>query len=179
MKKTKKKKGRIAASRKTTKPRKAPRKTATPRRTKDGGQPGWPTLSPYMTVRDAAKSLAFYRDAFGFAVHGTVMKDDRGQVMHAGMRLGAAAIMFAPQNTPNGMKPPADTGAADSLSLYVYVPDVDRLAERAARGGATVLAKPADQFWGDRIAIFKDPDGYHWTFATNVGAFDASKAPKH
>ena len=178
MKKTKKKKGRIAASRKPTTRKKAPRKAATPRRTKDGGQPGWPTLSPYMTVRDAAKSLTFYRDAFGFATKGTVMKDDQGRVMHAGMSLGAAAIMFAPQTTTDGMKPPADSGSPDSLSLYVYVPNVDRLAERAARAGATVLAKPADQFWGDRIAIFKDPDGYHWTFATNVGAFDASKAPK-
>jgi uncharacterized glyoxalase superfamily protein PhnB len=41
-----------------------------------------------------------------------------------------------------------------------------------------VLQRPADQFWGDRIAVFKDPDGYHWTFATNVGEFDAAKAPK-
>lgn len=156
----------------------APRKAATPKRHKDGGPAGWPTLSPYMTVQNGQKSLEFYSAAFGFQSTGEVMRNDAGEVMHAGMRLGEAAIMFAPQGMSNDMKTPAAGGGPDSLSLYVYVPDVDKLAARAERAGAQVLQKPADQFWGDRIAIFKDPDGYHWTFATNVGEFDASKAPQ-
>ena len=76
------------------------------------------------------------------------------------------------------MRAPASSGATDSLSLYVYVPNVDALAARAERAGARMIQRPADQFWGDRIAVFKDPDGYHWTFATNVGEFDPEKAPK-
>jgi uncharacterized glyoxalase superfamily protein PhnB len=131
-----------------------------------------------MTVQDAGTSLKFYEDAFGFKVTGTVMRNDAGVVMHAGMRLGDAAIMFAPQGMSSDMRAPVSSGATDSLSLYVYVPDVDALATRAERAGATVLQRPADQFWGDRIAVFKDPDGYHWTFATNIGEFDASKAPQ-
>ncbi len=153
-------------------------KAAKPKRTKDGAPAGWPTLSPYMTVRNGQKSLEFYAAAFGFKSTGQVMRNDAGEVMHAGMRLGQAAIMFAPQGMSSAMRAPADSGAPDSLSLYIYVPDVDRLATRAERAGATVLQKPADQFWGDRIAIFKDPDGYHWTFATNIGGFDPGKAPK-
>ena len=168
------------AVRKHVKPKKAAaRKAATPQRTKDGGPANWPTMSPYMTVRDASRSLDFYRNAFGFSDTDQVMKDAHGQVMHAGMRLGAAAIMFGPQNPSSEMRPPAESGAVDSLTLYVYVPDVDKLAQRAERAGATVLQRPADQFWGDRIAVFKDPDGYHWTFATNIGSFDASKAAKN
>ena len=98
--------------------------------------------------------------------------------MHAGMRLGDTAIMFSPQGTGSEMRTPASSGAPDSLTLYVYVPDVDALASRAERAGAKMLQRPGDQFWGDRIAVFKDPDGYHWTFATNVGEFDAEKAPR-
>lgn len=155
--------------------KKAPLKAAKP---KDGGQAGWPALSPYMTVRDAGASLEFYAKAFGFKVEGMVMKDAQGVVQHAGMSLGEAKIMFAPQRMSSDMRTPAASGATDSLSLYVYVKSVDALAKRAQSAGAQLLQAPADQFWGDRIAIFRDPDGYHWTFATNVGGFDASKAPQ-
>jgi len=111
-----------------------------------GGPLGWPQLSLYMTVRDAAASLEFYRDAFGFETTGETMQDDQGRIQHAGMRLGNAAIMFAPESNGNPMRAPVSTGA-------------------------TVLQPPADQFWGDRIAIFKCPDGYQWTFATHVAEF--------
>lgn len=154
------------------------KKVSSPARKKDGRpKVWWPALSPYMTVRDGQVSIEFYSRAFGFETYGEVMRGDDGRVQHAGMRLGDAAIMFAPAGMSSDMQPPAATGGQNGLSLYVYVADVDALASRARRTGATVLQEPADQFWGDRIAIFKDPDGYHWTFATNVGGFDASKAP--
>lgn len=167
----------VAGRRTVVRRKVAARRTAAASR-KDGRPADWPGLTPYMTVRDAGTSLKFYGDAFGFKVTGTVMRNDAGVVMHAGMRLGDAAIMFAPQGMSSDMRAPASSGATDSLSLYVYVADVDAVAARAERAGATVLQRPADQFWGDRIAVFKDPDGYHWTFATNIGEFDASKAPQ-
>jgi uncharacterized glyoxalase superfamily protein PhnB len=145
---------------------------------KDGRPADWPGLTPYMTVSDAGASLRFYEEAFGFRLTGEAMRDAAGVVQHAGMRLGDAWIMFAPQGMSSDMRAPASSGAIDSLSLYIYVPDVDALTARAERGGAKVLQRPANQFWGDRIAVFRDPDGYHWTFATNVAEFDASKAPK-
>jgi uncharacterized glyoxalase superfamily protein PhnB len=156
----------------------AARRKAAPVRRKNGRPADWPALTPYLTVSDASRSLAFYEAAFGFKVTGQVMRNDAGAVMHAGMRLGDTALMFAPQNPSSDMRPPASSGASDSLTLYVYVPDVDALAARAERAGARVLQRPADQFWGDRIAVFRDPDGYHWTFATNIGEFDPEKAPK-
>ena len=92
------------------------------------------------------------------------------------MRLGEACIMFAPQGMDSEMRPPAASGGI-GLSLYVYVPDVDALAARALRAGAELHQAPKNEFWGDRIATFVDPDGYHWTFATHVGEFDADRAP--
>lgn len=149
-----------------------------PARKKDGRPPQWwPVLSPYMTVRDGQASIEFYARAFGFETCGEVMRGEDGRVQHAGMRLGDAAIMFGPEERSMGLRAPMP-GTPDSLSLYVYVPDVDALAARAPRAGATVVQAPADQFWGDRTAVFKDADGYHWTFATHVGTFDASKAPR-
>lgn len=168
-----------AAARKPVARKAAARKTAArAARPRDGRPPQMPSaLIPYLTVNDAEASLIFYEEAFGFAPHGPAMRDKDGRVMHAAMRLGEAMIMFAPQTGANPMRTPASTGAPDSLTLYVYVPDVDAQAQRAEHGGATVLQLPADQFWGDRITVCRDPDGYNWTFATNVAEFDPSKAP--
>lgn len=145
----------------------AAKKKAAPKRHKDGGPVGWPTLSPYMAVRDGQASVEFYAKAFGFQTTGMLMRDAEGKVQHAGMVLGEAAIMFGPVEGSEGLQPPA--GGPDSLSLYVYVPDVDALAERAQRGGAITVQGPADKPWRDRTAVFKDRDGYHWTFATHLG----------
>ena len=148
-----------------------------PRVSDFGGPVGWPQLSLYMTVRNPAASLEFYHAAFGFESSGETMKDDQGRIQHAGMRLGDVAIMFAPEQPGGDMRSPASGSAPDSHTFYIYVPDVDALASRAAAAGARMLQPPADQFWGDRIAIFKCPDGYHWTFATHVADFDPGQAP--
>lgn len=142
-----------------------------------GGPVGWPQMSLYLTVRDPAASIEFYGDAFGFQSTGETMKDDEGNIQHAGMRLGDAAIMFAPAPPDGSMQAPATSGAPDSQTFYIYVSDVDALAAQAKSAGATVLQPPADQFWGDRIAAFRCPDGYHWTFATHVADFDPSALP--
>lgn len=158
-----------------TKPvKKAAKEAAAPKRRKDGrpGHMWWPALAPYLTVRDGQASIEFYARAFGFEACGEVMRDEDGRVQHAGMRLGEAAIMFGPEEGSMGLRTPV-SGAPDSLTLYVYVADVDRLAERAQRAGATTMQGPADQFWGDRTAVLKDADGYHWTFATHIGAAKA------
>jgi uncharacterized glyoxalase superfamily protein PhnB len=144
--------------------------------TEHGGPVGWPQMSLYMTVQDAEASVDFYHTAFGFEQHGEAMRDADGQIQHVGMRLGDSAIMFAPESPQNPMRAPASSGALDSHTFYIYVPDVDDLARSANAAGATELQAPADQFWGDRIAIFKCPNGYHWTFATHVAEMDLSKA---
>lgn len=151
----------------------APKKRATgkaPEILKDGrpGRMWWPALAPYLTVRDGQSSIEFYARAFGLEAYGEVMRGEDGSVQHASMRLGDAAIMFGSEEGSMGMVPPA-AGTPDSLTLYVYVPDVDALAARATRAGARAVQAPADQFWRDRTAVFKDLDGYHWTFATHLG----------
>lgn len=145
--------------------------------TDHGGPIGWPQMSLYLTVLDPAASLTFYEAAFGFEPTGETMKDEAGRIQHAGMRLGDAAIMFAPEPADGSMRAPTSSGATDSHSFYIYVPDIDALARQAVEAGAEILQAPADQFWGDRMAIFRCPNGYHWTFATQVADFDPSQAP--
>jgi PhnB protein len=52
--------------------------------------------------------------------------------------------------------------------IFVYVPDVDQVVERAVGRGARVLVPAQNQFWGDRIAWILDPSGHVWTVATRI-----------
>jgi PhnB protein len=54
------------------------------------------------------------------------------------------------------------------VSLYVYLPDVDRVVDRAVAEGATVLKPVEDQFYGDRSGFIQDPFGHLWGIATHV-----------
>jgi uncharacterized glyoxalase superfamily protein PhnB len=142
------------------------------------GRRGTGPVTPYLTVADAAASLAFYARAFGFKP-GVTITSPEGKIIHALMRCGrAAAVMFSPEGICSGsMKAPAHSGAENPVTMYVHCLEVDALADRARAAGATILTEPADMLWGERIARIEDPDGYVWCFASKVGEFDPAKMP--
>jgi lactoylglutathione lyase len=49
--------------------------------------------------------------------------------------------------------------AKDRFSYWVYVDNVDSPLDTLTAGGATVVAEPANQSWGERVAQTRDPDG--------------------
>lgn len=135
-------------------------------------------LTPYIMVRDADASLAFYQKAFGF--EGTVMmRDPDGKGVHAEVRRdGDLIAMFATEGSfGSPQQSPVTSGQMSPIGLYVYCEDVDALAARAAAEGAELVGAIETQFWGDRTACLRDPNGYNWTFATQVAEFDPSKIP--
>ncbi|MDF3034300.1 MAG: glyoxalase [Alphaproteobacteria bacterium] len=131
---------------------------------------GMPGLIPYLTVKDAGKSIEFYEKAFGFVLSSQPAKDDQGTVQHAEMKFGAdVSVMFAPEGAwGSPRKTPNNLGVTPSLSLYVYCEDVDALYKKATANGAKATMAPNDGFWGDRFCSLLDPDGHEWVFATNV-----------
>jgi len=138
---------------------------------------GYPWVMPYLVVRDADASLAFYKKAFGFEEK-MAMRGPDGKIMHAEISYRDSVIMFGGESDRSTSKSPATTGTPPAMGLYIYVDDVDAAFERARAAGARVESPPADQFYGDRTCAVLDPDGYRWGFGTNVADFDPSKAPK-
>jgi uncharacterized glyoxalase superfamily protein PhnB len=140
---------------------------------------GMAWLIPALPVKDIQKALDFCQKAFGFD-KGISMTGPDGKLVHAEIKYeGHTIAMFGLESAPECIhKSPATSKTDCPILLYVYCDNVDALYATAKAAGASIISEPADMFWGDRIATFKDPDGYRWTFATNVAAFDASKAPK-
>jgi PhnB protein len=64
-------------------------------------------------------------------------------------------------------RPPKELGGT-SVSVFMYVEDVDAVVQQAVDAGATVTMEVADQFWGDRFGSVTDPFGHSWSVATHV-----------
>jgi uncharacterized glyoxalase superfamily protein PhnB len=134
------------------------------------GKPcGMPWITPYLMVKDASASLAFYEAAFGFARRHVKLGPD-GSIMHAEATWQDGLIMLGPEGGCGGtIMSPATQGIASPVTIYVYCGDVDAVFDRAVALGATVKFPPHDSFWGDRVCMIVDLDGHSWNFATNKG----------
>lgn len=126
---------------------------------------GYHTITPHMTVRDAARAIEFYKQAFGAEDRGA-MKDPSGKIMHAELKIGDSILMLADEFPEYGSMSPHSGGS--SIELHIYVPDVDAAFSRAVKAGAQVEMPVMDQFWGDRYGKLKDPFGHKWSIATHT-----------
>jgi uncharacterized glyoxalase superfamily protein PhnB len=127
---------------------------------------GYHTITPNITVPDAAAALAFYQKAFG-AEELSRMPGPGGKIIHAELRIGDSRLMLADEMPEMGNKGPKAIGGSP-LSFYVYVHNVDASWKRAVNAGAKVLMPLEDMFWGDRTGRLEDPFGYPWVLAQHI-----------
>lgn len=122
--------------------------------------------TPYLIVDGAARAIDFYRTAFG-ATELVRLADPTGKVMHAELRIGNAPLMLADEFPDMGYRSPKSYGGS-SVSLLLYVEDVDAVFARAIAGGAIENMPVTDQFDGDRRGTLTDPFGHVWLLATKL-----------
>ena len=119
---------------------------------------GFHTVTPYLSVTDAAKLLDFVQRAFG-ATAKDVMRAPDGAVMHADVVIGDSHVMMG--QAGGEWKP-------TTAMLYLYVPDCDAAYRRALDAGGTTVREPRTEFYGDRSGGVADPFGNQWWVATHV-----------
>jgi uncharacterized glyoxalase superfamily protein PhnB len=127
---------------------------------------GYHSITPFLTVRDAARAIEFYKEAFGAEERG-VMKGPDGKVMHAELKIGNSIIMLSDEWPEYGALSPLSSGGA-GMGLHIYVDGVDAAFDRAVNAGAKVEMPVMDQFWGDRYGKLTDPFGHKWSIATHT-----------
>ncbi len=77
------------------------------------------------------------------------------------------AICFYSDAFPDeSFKSPSELGGT-SVSLMLYVEDVDAVFNKAIELGATQIRPVHDQFYGDRAGTLQDPYGHMWTIGTH------------
>jgi PhnB protein len=127
---------------------------------------GYHTVTPYLTVDDAAKAIEYYKKAFG-AKERVRMDAPGGKIGHAELEIGDSLVMLSDPFPQASTAPPKELGST-SVSIFMYVEDVDAVVKKAVDAGATVTMEIADQFWGDRFGSVQDPFGHVWSIATHV-----------
>ena len=127
---------------------------------------GYHTITPHLIVRDAARAIEFYKQAFGAKDRG-VMKGPDGKVMHAELQIGDSIVMLADEMPEFGSRSPQSIGGSPT-GLHIYTDNVDAAFDRAVKAGAQVEMPVMEQFWGDRYGKLKDPFGHSWSVATHV-----------
>ncbi len=126
---------------------------------------GYHTATPYLIIKDAARAIEFYKKAFG-ATEIMRMAEPSGKVTHAEIKIGNSPIMLADEFPEMGARSPQTIGGSP-VSIFLYVENVDALANQAIAAGAKVLMPVQDQFWGDRYGKLADPFGHVWDIATH------------
>ena len=126
------------------------------------GQDG---VIPYLICKNAEKAIDFFKRAFG--ADELMRMGEPGKVGHCEMKIGNARFMLADENPELDALSPQSIGGSP-VSLYVYVEDIDKFADKAIAEGLKVIRPVADQFYGDRSGYFEDPFGHKWGFATHV-----------
>jgi len=120
-------------------------------------------VAPRFVVPDVVKAAEYYRDVLGFEIVGffrdppvlaLVSRDD--VEIHFGRGEGSAAA-----GSPRG---------GDVLDAYIWVGDVDVLAQELKKRGARIIEGPVDRDYGMREIVVQDPDGFRLAFGSHPGA---------
>jgi len=117
---------------------------------------GYPSLSPYLILRDAEGAIAFMEDALGGTL---VRRFDRpdGSLMHAEVRIDDSIVMVGGAG---------DDWPQTETHLHLYVPDPQALFDRAIAAGAQSVQEPARRDGDDLRGGVKDACGVTWWFAS-------------
>ncbi len=113
-------------------------------------------ITPYFTVTDADRLIAFITEVFDGHL---LMADrtDNGRVRHARVRIGDSIVM---------LNEASEDYTANESQMHLVVDDVDATFARALQHGASTLMEPNLRPHGDRMAGFRDPCANTWWIAS-------------
>ena len=118
-------------------------------------------LSASLTVKDLAKSLAWYRDVLGFTVDR--QHEREGKLVAVSLKAGLVRLLINQDDGALGL----DRVKGEGFSLQITTgQSVDAIASRIKAAGGTLGSEPADMPWGVRSFRVKDPDGFKLVFSS-------------
>lgn len=152
--------------------KKAAKKPKMPTKRAKLGANEYAPLAPYLKVKGAKQAIEFYKKAFNAKTRMIMEAEDKKRLMHAALIVNGGEIMLSDEFTEFGEPatvPPPNVKAS-TVSIHLQVDDADKWWARATEAGAKVVMPLADQFWGDRFGMLRDPFGHVWSIASTIKA---------
>jgi len=120
---------------------------------------GYNSVSPYLIVDGASRTIDFLQRAFG-AAEIRRFGGPAGTIMHAEVRIDDTVVMLADS---------AEGWPSVPAHVHIYVRDVDASYKRALDAGATSAQEPVKKGDEDKRGGVKDAGGTTWWISTRVG----------
>jgi PhnB protein len=114
------------------------------------------TLAPWLSVRDAARAVEFYKTAFGAAEK---FRIDGGGVVSR-LSIGDSEFWVSDESPEYFNFSPESLNGA-TVRMILSVEDPDAVFARACEAGAKVVQPVAEEH-GWRVGRVADPFGHHW-----------------
>lgn len=116
------------------------------------------SIAPWLSVRDGARAVEFYKAAFG-AAEAFRLNDPGGGVV-ARLAVDGAEFWLGDESPAHGNHSPQSLGGG-TVRLVLTVADPDAAFARAVAAGATAVV-PVGVEHGWRLGRLIDPFGHHW-----------------
>lgn len=114
------------------------------------------SIAPWLSVRDSAKAIAFYKSAFGATE--TYRIEDPGGNAVVKLSINGAEFWLSDTDSDD---PNVEKIGGDTIRMILTVADPDKLFAQALQAGAREVF-PVGEEHGWRLGRLVDPFGLHW-----------------
>jgi uncharacterized glyoxalase superfamily protein PhnB len=152
--------------------RKTDKSTAAEQSTASSEIPSFAPLGAVLGVKDIEQASRFYQRTLGFQQQFTLTRSD-GQLTLAVLYCGSSALLLGrldelhyehKDRARKIRKGPHGLG----ITLTLLVTDLEKVYKEVTKAGVEVLLEPMEEFYGDRVFMFVDPDGYEWKISQTI-----------
>jgi uncharacterized glyoxalase superfamily protein PhnB len=134
-----------------------------------------PSMAPFgavIAVKDIGQASRFYQESLGFQQRFALPRAD-GQLALAILNFGSSSLLLGRldelhyehkvrarkiRKGPHGL----------GITLTLLVPDLEEVYKAVKKSGVEILLEPIEEFYGDRVFMFVDPDGYEWKISQTI-----------
>jgi len=125
------------------------------------------SIAPWLSVRQSAKAVEFYKMAFG-ATEAFRLDAPDGAVV-ARLSVDGAEFWLGDESPQHHNFSPESLGGKGTVRMVLTVADPDAVFKRAVKAGATEVV-PMQEMYGWRVGRVVDPFGHHWEIGRELGA---------
>lgn len=124
------------------------------------------SIAPWLSVRQGAKAVEFYKSAFGATEVFRIDAPDGAVV--ARLSVDGAEFWLGDESPQYHNFSPQSLGGG-TVRMVLTVADPDAVFKRAVNAGATEIV-PVQEMHGWRVGRVADPFGHHWEIGRKLSA---------
>jgi PhnB protein len=124
------------------------------------------SIAPWLSVRDSARAVDFYKSAFAATEVYRLDGPDGGVV--ARLSVDGAEFWLSDESPEHGNFSPQTVGGT-SVRMILTVADPDAVYAQALQAGASAVW-PVSEGHGWRVGRVADPFGHHWEIGRPLAA---------